>query len=49
MLNKQTIQFLKENKIKIFVYTLINNKQLSYIYKFNIDGIVSDILIKPEY
>jgi glycerophosphoryl diester phosphodiesterase len=49
MLNKQTIQFLKEKKIKIFAYTLISNKQLPYIYKFNIDGIVSDILIKSEY
>lgn len=48
MLNKQTIQFLKENNIKIFAYTLINDKQLSFINKYNIDGIVSDILIKSE-
>ena len=49
MLNREIVQFLKEKKIKIFAYTLMNNKQLSHIYKFNIDGIVTDILIKPEY
>lgn len=45
MLDNETIDFCKKNNKKIFCYTLKDEKELEYIKKFDIDGIVSDILI----
>ena len=45
MLRVDTLDFLKENKIKCFAFTCKNKFTLDYINKFNIDGIVTDLLI----
>jgi glycerophosphoryl diester phosphodiesterase len=46
MLDKETIDFCKKNNKRVFCYTLKDEKELEYIKKFDIDGIISDILIK---
>ena len=46
MLDKETIDFCKKNNKKIFCYTLKDENELEYIKKYDIDGIISDILIK---
>ncbi len=45
MLRVDTLDFLKENKIKCFAFTCKNKFILDYINKFDIDGIVTDLLI----
>jgi hypothetical protein len=43
-LNCQEIDFLKKNNILVFTYTLTKKLQYDKVKKFNIDGIVTDIL-----
>lgn len=45
MLREDTIKALNNINVKCFVYTCKNNFILDQINKFNIDGIVSDIII----
>ena len=44
MLDEDIIEYCKKNKKDVYCYTLKDLKQLEYINKFKIDGIVSDIL-----
>lgn len=44
MLDQELVKFCKENNKKLFCYTLKDKEQLKFIKKFDIDGIVSDIL-----
>ena len=45
MIDYETVKYCKENNIKIFCYTAKNNNIVDYLKKYNIDGIVSDILL----
>jgi len=44
LLNDQIIHFLKSNNIMTFVYTLKDPKMFHLIKKYQVDGIVTDIL-----
>lgn len=44
LLNDRIISFLKSNNIMTFVYTLKDMKMLPHIQKYQVDGIVTDIL-----
>tara|TARA_Y200000002_G_scaffold338556_1_gene307990 strand:- start:281 stop:967 length:687 start_codon:yes stop_codon:yes gene_type:complete len=44
MLDDNLINFCKKNNKKVYCYTLTDKEQLKFINKFEIDGIVSDIL-----
>ena len=44
-LREETIECLKNVNVKCFVYTCKNQLMLEHIKKFNIDGIVSDIIL----
>lgn len=43
-LNKESISLLHSRRIRVFYYTLKDQKMLAMLEKFNIDGIVSDII-----
>jgi glycerophosphoryl diester phosphodiesterase len=45
MLNNNSIQYLKNKHIMVFIYTIKNIDTLMFIKHYNIDGIVSDVLI----
>lgn len=45
MLDQELVKYCKENNKKLFCYTLKDKEQLKFIKKFDIDGIVSDILL----
>ena len=45
MLDKNVIEYCHNNNKKVFCYTCKDEEQLKYIKKFNVDGIVTDILI----
>lgn len=45
MLDKNMIEYCHSNNKKVFCYTCKDLEELDYIKKFNVDGIVSDILI----
>jgi len=45
MLDEKTIKYCKEHNIKVFCYTCKNKHILKEILEFDIDGVVSDILI----
>ena len=45
MLDETTIKYCKEHNIKVFCYTCKNKHILKEMLEFNIDGVVSDILI----
>lgn len=42
MLNQDVIHFLQKNKVKVFSYTCKTKEILSYMLKYNIDGIVTN-------
>lgn len=44
MLNNELINFCKKNNKKVYCYTLKDKEQLKIINKYDVDGIVSDIL-----
>ena len=44
VLNKESISLLHSRGIRVFYYTLKDKKMLTMLEKFNIDGIVSDII-----
>lgn len=44
-LDKNNIELLHKNNINIFTYTCKNKIELEYIKRFDIDGIISDILL----
>ena len=44
MLNKQCVNMLKYKQVMVFVYTLENEKLLPLLNKYDINGIVTDIL-----
>ena len=46
VIDNETINFLHKNGKKVYVYTCHNKAELYYIKKFNVDGIVSNILIE---
>ena len=45
MLRNDTLEYLNNNDIKCFTFTCKNKLILDYIKRFNIDGIVSDLII----
>ncbi len=45
MLNYNTVQFLQNMNISVFVYTISTYEQLEFIKKYHVDGIISDILL----
>ena len=45
MLNKDLIDYCKKNNKDVYCYTLKDLNQLEHISKFDIDGIVSDIIV----
>lgn len=45
MLDKETIQYCRGRNIKVFCYTAKSNNIVEYMKKYDIDGIVSDILL----
>ena len=45
VLDKKTIEYCKINNIKLFCYTCKNKHILKEMLKYDIDGVVSDILI----
>ena len=45
MLDKNVIEYCHSNNKKVFCYTCRDLKELDYIKKFNVDGVISDILI----
>lgn len=46
VIDNETINFLHKNGKKVYVYTCHNKAELYYIKKFNVDGIVSNIVIE---
>ena len=45
MLNYNTVQFLRNKNVNVFVYTIRSTDILKFIEPYNVDGIVSDILL----
>lgn len=45
ILDKNTIQFLQNRNVNVFVYTIKNINILKFIKPYNLDGLVSDILL----
>lgn len=45
MIDKETVQYCKGENIKVLCYTAKNNNIIDYMKKYDIDGIVSDILL----
>lgn len=45
ILNENTVKYLQNRNIKVFVYTIDNLNILPFIEKYNVDGLVSDILL----
>lgn len=45
MLNYNTVQFLRNKNVNVFVYTIRSTDMLKFIEPYNVDGIVSDILL----
>jgi len=45
MLNYNTVQFLQNMNISVFVYTISTYEQLEFIKTYRVDGIISDILL----
>ena len=45
MLNYNTVQFLRNKNVNVFVYTITSTDMLKFIEPYNVDGIVSDILL----
>jgi glycerophosphoryl diester phosphodiesterase len=46
VIDNETIDFLHQNGKKVYVYTCHNSAELDYIKQFNVDGIVSNIVIE---
>lgn len=46
VIDNETIDFLHRNGKKVYVYTCHNSAELDYIQQFNVDGIVSNIVIE---
>tara|TARA_B100001287_G_scaffold275949_1_gene285151 strand:+ start:4031 stop:4678 length:648 start_codon:yes stop_codon:yes gene_type:complete len=45
MLNKNSIDYLHKNNVKVFVYTIKDISTLDFLKPYKIDGIVSDVLL----
>jgi glycerophosphoryl diester phosphodiesterase len=45
MLNYNTVQFLQNMNVSVFVYTISTYEQLEFIKTYRVDGIISDILL----
>ena len=46
VLDNETIDFLHKNDKKVYVYTCHNENELNYMKQFNVDGIISNIIIE---
>jgi glycerophosphoryl diester phosphodiesterase len=46
MLDHTCLNFLKEKKVSVFTYTLKNNDIRQFMMEYNVDGIVSNYMIK---
>jgi len=46
VLDHETVDFLHKYGKPVYVYTCHNKAELDYVKKFNIDGIVSNIVIE---
>ena len=45
MLDEETVQYCKVKNIKVFCYTAKSSNIVEYMKKYDINGIVSDILL----
>ena len=45
ILNENTVRYLQNRNIKVFVYTIDNLNILPFIEKYKVDGLVSDVLL----
>jgi|SaaInlStandDraft_5_1057022.scaffolds.fasta_scaffold06903_2 glycerophosphoryl diester phosphodiesterase len=45
MLNQESVQYLQNKEIYVFTYTIDDKKTLQFIEHYNVDGLITDILL----